>query len=382
MGHSGFKCDKFVIEGANHPTDHEADEILSKKGVIVLPDIYAKGGGVTVSYFEWVQDLAFELSLSASLGENVYHFGELLAHPIILSKKGVIVLPDIYAKGGGVTVSYFEWVQEQCIEAEHLLLSLPHEDNSSVFSYEIFNSPDRACNLAKQAGGVDYIFESFIGIITDLVALVSWLQSMGYWGSFLTLQLSKTTSSCLRKSSVMEEMSPLTNARSDGYTALHAAKKIHIIVYQALSVASMCIQELAAAQPLIGDVPLYTSNILLEVLPMTPRNCAWASGKKKSRKMECDINLDRELNREEFEEFVKGLTADTFVYVTQGLLILALERISHAGAVPAVYMLGSSLVEVGNNNYLPLSLARANFPPYCIDYPSTGRFSNGRNINF
>ncbi|CAN6486809.1 unnamed protein product [Victoria cruziana] len=48
---------KFVIEAANHPTDPEADEILSKKGVIVLPDIYANAGGVVVSYFEWVQNI-------------------------------------------------------------------------------------------------------------------------------------------------------------------------------------------------------------------------------------------------------------------------------------------------------------------------------------
>ncbi|KAK1388432.1 Glutamate dehydrogenase [Heracleum sosnowskyi] len=48
---------KFIIEAANHPTDPEADEILSKKGVIVLPDIYANAGGVTVSYFEWVQNI-------------------------------------------------------------------------------------------------------------------------------------------------------------------------------------------------------------------------------------------------------------------------------------------------------------------------------------
>jgi glutamate dehydrogenase (NAD(P)+) len=46
-----------VLEGANHPTDPQADQVLADKGVVVLPDIYANAGGVTVSYFEWVQDL-------------------------------------------------------------------------------------------------------------------------------------------------------------------------------------------------------------------------------------------------------------------------------------------------------------------------------------
>jgi glutamate dehydrogenase (NAD(P)+) len=45
-----------IIEGANGPIDADADETLFKNGVTVLPDILANAGGVTVSYFEWVQN--------------------------------------------------------------------------------------------------------------------------------------------------------------------------------------------------------------------------------------------------------------------------------------------------------------------------------------
>jgi glutamate dehydrogenase (NAD(P)+) len=48
---------KIVVEGANGPTTPEADLMLHERGIIVIPDILANAGGVTVSYFEWVQGM-------------------------------------------------------------------------------------------------------------------------------------------------------------------------------------------------------------------------------------------------------------------------------------------------------------------------------------
>ena len=49
---------KLVLEGANGPTYPEADDMLAERGIIVVPDVICNAGGVTVSYFEWVQDMA------------------------------------------------------------------------------------------------------------------------------------------------------------------------------------------------------------------------------------------------------------------------------------------------------------------------------------
>jgi glutamate dehydrogenase (NAD(P)+) len=51
-----LRC-KLLVEGANGPTSNEGDRILAERGIPVLPDILTNAGGVTVSYFEWVQDL-------------------------------------------------------------------------------------------------------------------------------------------------------------------------------------------------------------------------------------------------------------------------------------------------------------------------------------
>ncbi len=49
---------RLVLEGANGPTLPEADDILHDRGILVVPDVICNAGGVTVSYFEWVQDFS------------------------------------------------------------------------------------------------------------------------------------------------------------------------------------------------------------------------------------------------------------------------------------------------------------------------------------
>jgi len=57
MDNAGSIRASFIIEGANAPTTNEADDILNERGVTVVPDILANSGGVTVSYFEWAQNI-------------------------------------------------------------------------------------------------------------------------------------------------------------------------------------------------------------------------------------------------------------------------------------------------------------------------------------
>ena len=80
---------RFVVEAANGPTTPSADQILFAKSIPVLPDILVNSGGVTVSYFEWVQNIENEKWDEAEVNEKLRHKMEQATDAVIDRQEAV-----------------------------------------------------------------------------------------------------------------------------------------------------------------------------------------------------------------------------------------------------------------------------------------------------
>ncbi|WP_185882855.1 Glu/Leu/Phe/Val family dehydrogenase [Blattabacterium cuenoti] len=89
---------KIIGEAANGPITPEADDILEKKGIIIIPDIYLNAGGVTVSYFEWLKNLShvrygrMEKRFSENMNAELLHVIETISKKKISNEEKKIIL--------------------------------------------------------------------------------------------------------------------------------------------------------------------------------------------------------------------------------------------------------------------------------------------------
>lgn len=102
---------KIIVEGANGPTTTKADEILSKKGVIIVPDILANAGGVVVSYFEWVQNLQ-------AIFWDVHEVNSMLKKIMIRSFEEVFTLSS--EKGVSMRIAAYMVALDRVVKAKKI----------------------------------------------------------------------------------------------------------------------------------------------------------------------------------------------------------------------------------------------------------------------
>ena len=145
---------RLIVEAANGPITFEADEILRKRGITILPDAYVNAGGVTVSYFEWVRNLAH-----IRFGRMERRYDEMRGGHMLSAIQSMTEQPIP------------EWIQKELVQgADELDLVRSGLDDTMRLSFQqikaVFDSNDKVSDYrtASYVVAIDKISRSYLDI--------------------------------------------------------------------------------------------------------------------------------------------------------------------------------------------------------------------------
>jgi len=145
---------KLIVEAANGPVTFEADEILRKRGIAILPDAYVNAGGVTVSYFEWVRNLAH-----IRFGRMERRYDEMRGGHMLSAIQSMTEQPIP------------EWIQKELVQgADELDLVRSGLDDTMRLSFQqikaVMDSNDKVSDYrtASYVVAIDKISRSYLDI--------------------------------------------------------------------------------------------------------------------------------------------------------------------------------------------------------------------------
>lgn len=145
---------RLIVEAANGPVTFEADEILCQRGVVILPDAYVNAGGVTVSYFEWVRNLAH-----IRFGRMERRYDEMRGSHMLQAIQSMTEQPIP------------EWIQKELVQgADELDLVRSGLDDTMRLSFQqiksVYDSNDRVNDYrtAAYVVAIDKISRSYLDI--------------------------------------------------------------------------------------------------------------------------------------------------------------------------------------------------------------------------
>nr|QID52781.1 glutamate dehydrogenase [Blattabacterium sp. (Euphyllodromia sp.)] len=144
---------KIIGEAANGPITPEAENILEKKGITIIPDIYLNAGGVTVSYFEWIKNLShirygrIEKKFSENINAKFIKIIETICKRKILKKE-----KDIFLKGADEIDFIYSGLEDTMINGFHTIRDIKNSLNINIRTASYILAINKIIDSYKKLG--------------------------------------------------------------------------------------------------------------------------------------------------------------------------------------------------------------------------------------